>query len=96
MRISDSYFSGVQTGRRPEFDPATGTTPSDRPVTLTAGDSSEFAGASELAQLSAAVMNTDEIRTGLVESVSRRLAAGFYDTHDAAQQTADAILNAAE
>ena len=53
---------------------------------------SDTSNAGELAQLVSAANLTDEVRPGVVADVARRLAAGEYDTRDAAGQTAEAIL----
>lgn len=60
------------------------------PTGATDGDTSSATG---LAQLVSAANLTDEVRPGVVADVARRLAAGEYDTPQAAQDTADAILS---
>lgn len=94
MRISNGFLSGPRIDRQSEVDPAQAPTVRSGPVAQQ--DVSNYTSAHELAQLVATVNGSEDVRPGLVQEVSRRLAAGFYSTPEAAERTAEAILQAAD
>lgn len=92
MRINEGFLSGARVDQRHDVNPAHGPASAVRSASVTAHDASSYASAPELAQLVAGVNETDDIRPEVIEEVSRRLAAGLYDSRDAAERTAEAIL----
>jgi hypothetical protein len=56
-------------------------------------DLEAFAPTGELAKLLEAVKQTPEVRTDVIESVAARLAAGEFNTPEAAGDAARALLN---
>jgi hypothetical protein len=93
MRISNGFLSGARIDWQNDVDPAKASTV--RSGSVAQQDASNYSSAHELAQLVATVNESEEVRPGLVQEVSRRLAAGFYSTPEAAERTAATILQAA-
>ena len=96
MRISDGSNPGVRIDLQHEVDLVRDAPPAGRAAASAPEGVSEYSSGHELAQLLAAVQETDEVRPGRVEEVSQRLAAGFYDRHDVTEQTAEAMLDFSE
>lgn len=93
MRISDGANPGIRIDLQHDVDLVRGGAPAGRAPSSAPDVASEYSSGPELAQLIAAVRATDDVRPGRVEEVSQRLAAGFYDSHEAAERTAEAILD---
>src|SRR5437867_3819434 len=95
MRINEGLQSGTRIDGQHEVDSAPRAPASAGQSTSVAPqDGGNYASAPELARLVDAVRQTEDVRPGVVGDVSRRLASGVYDTREAAQRTAEAILNA--
>jgi hypothetical protein len=96
MRINEGHLSGKPIDRQHDIDPALGSGASERPASEVSQFASDYSSLRELARLAAAVNETEEIRPGLVQEVSRRLVAGAYVTREAAEHAAEAILQVAD
>jgi hypothetical protein len=93
MRISNGFLSGLRIDRPNDIDPGQASTARTGPVAQQ--DAGNDSSVNELAQLVTALNGTEEIRSGLVEEVARRLVSGYYSTAEAAERTATAILKSA-
>ncbi len=96
MRIDNSYLSGLTAGETrgsqgPGEAGQKGEARADRAAT-----SSSHVPSPELARLRALLQASPASRSDVLDRVGQRLKSGYYLTQDAAQQTADALLNAAE
>ena len=92
MRVNEAFQAGVRVDSQHDVQPAHVLGSATRSVPT---DSSSYAAAPELAQLLARVSEIDEVRPELVDEVSRRLAAGVYESRAAAEQTAERIVQSA-
>jgi hypothetical protein len=92
MRINEGSLSGSRVDQRHDVNPAHSPASVIRSASVTPDDASSDTTASEFVQLVSRVDETDHIRPEVIEEVSRRLAAGLYDSRDAAERAAEAIL----
>lgn len=96
MRIYERFVSGMRIDDQHDIDAARMPASAAKSASVAPQDASNYASAPELAQMVAAAAETDEVRLQLVADVSRRLAAGIYDTHEAVDRTAEAILTSSD
>jgi hypothetical protein len=95
MQVNNSYLSGVQVGQ-PQAAAPSETLPASGGATPVVNDSSTHVASAELTKLLALVASEPDIRPEVVQRAAERLANGDYQTQDAAEQTAQAILNSPE
>lgn len=96
MRIYERFVSGMHIDDQHDIDPAKTPASAAKSASVAPQDASNYASAPELAQMVAAVTETEDFRSELVADVSRRLAAGAYDTREAVERTAEAIMKTAD
>lgn len=94
MRINEGFLSGSRVDQRQGVNPAHSPASASRSASVVADDASTYASGPEFAQLVARVNETEDVRPDVIEEVSRRLAAGLYDSRAAAERTAEVILQA--
>jgi hypothetical protein len=95
MRIAEGLPLSARIDGRQGVDSAEGSTipaplaPPARP------EVSHYSGGHDLMQIVSSANATEDVRPGVVDEVSRRLAAGVFETRTSAEQTAEAILRSA-
>lgn len=92
MRINEGFLSGARVDQRHDVNPAHSPASAVRSASVAPNDTSSDTTASEFVQLVFRVDETDEVRPEVIAEVSRRLAAGLYDSRAAAERAAEVIL----
>ncbi len=95
MRVNDVYLTNVKL-EQPERTRGAGSPGATAAAAgeAQATEASTHTPSPELLQLLAQVRQQPAVRQDRLEAVARRLAAGDYNTREAARQTAEAMLNA--
>ena len=96
MRINEGFPSGARVDQRHDVNPAHKPATSTRSASALPQDAGSDASVTESAWLVARLDETEDVRPELIEAVSRRLAAGAYDSRAAAEQTAESILQVSD
>ncbi len=96
MHIDNTYLTNRTVGQPEEASPAADASRKSPAPGLPGADASAHVRSSELLELLARVRQAPEVRPEVLRRAAQRLASGYYNTRQAAEQTAEAFLNAGD
>jgi hypothetical protein len=96
MRIDSLYFTNVPVAKSGATSVENDNEDSKTPSTSIGKIARSHTPSDELVQVLNRLRELPEVRLEKLEEVAQRLASGYYQTAEANQRTAEAVLNAAD